>query len=269
MLLSRRALLATGLAAATLPAPAFAGPRAELIDGPWQRFGSVTGVDDTEWRALLAQHWVMGSDGVALLDWGAIDRAALKPYLDRLAATDPTTLTRDAAFAFWVNVYNAVTVDVVASEYPVTSIKQVRGGLFNTGPWGDKLITVAGRDLTLDEVEHGILRPVFDDPRIHYAVNCASIGCPDLKPTPWTAETLETDLNAAATNFIAHPRAVNVQSNGLRLSKIFDWFIEDFGDSEPGILNHIRQYASPELATTLETNTRIRGYDYDWSLNDV
>jgi hypothetical protein len=180
-----------------------------------------------------------------------------------------TSLTRSAAFAYWVNVYNAVTVDVVARAYPVKSIREVNGGFFNTGPWGDKLITIAGRDLSLDNIEHGILRPVFGDPRIHYAVNCASIGCPDLKATPWTADSLETDLDEAARTYVAHSRGVTVQSNGLRLSKIYDWFIEDFGDSETGIVQHITGFAAPDLAQRLSTGPRIRGYDYDWDLNDA
>lgn len=267
---SRRSFLGCaiiGSVAPLAPGTALAGPQSALIDGPWQRFGTIEGVEDGEWRSILAQHRRIRPDGVAGFDYAAVSLTELQLYLDRLAQTDPSTLTRDAAFAFWVNLYNAVTIDVVAKAYPVESIKEVMGGLFNTGPWGKKLIRIAGYDLSLDDIEHGILRPVFGDARVHYAVNCASIGCPDLKATPWTAATLETDLEAAARGYIAHPRGVTLQSNGLRLSKIYDWFTEDFGNSEAGILRHINNYADNALSAAIYRNPRIRGYAYDWDLN--
>lgn len=271
MTLTRRTFLGS-TAGAFLASPVWAGPEAELIDGPWSRFGEVTGVDDTEWRAVLAQHWSRASDGVALFDYAALSSNpdALRPYLDRLEATDPTTLTRNAAFAFWVNAYNAFTIDIVARNYPVQSIREINGGFFNTGPWGDKITRIGDRDLSLDNIEHGILRPVWGDARVHYAVNCASIGCPDLKATPWTVETLDADLEAGARGYVNHPRGISVDARGrVTASKIYDWFVEDFGDSESGVLSHVRGFANDGKRAALADANSIRSYEYDWDLNEV
>ncbi len=255
--------------------PALAAPKAEL----WERWtahqaGSAQDVDHGPWTAFLSRHVAVAADGVARLPYGAIpaaDKAALKAYLATLAATPVDSLDRPAQFAFWVNLYNALTVDVVLDHYPVDSIRDIdiSPGFFSNGPWGKKLITVAGEQLSLDDIEHRILRPIWRDPRIHYAVNCASIGCPNLLTEAFTVANTEAMLDAAARAYINHPRGASVVDGRLVVSRIYDWFREDFGDSEAGVIAHLRQYAAADLQAKLAGIADIRDHAYDWGLNDL
>jgi hypothetical protein len=169
-----------------------------------------------------------------------------------------------------VNLYNALTVRVVLDHYPVASIRDIdiSPGLFADGPWRKPLITVQGEDVSLDDIEHRILRPIWRDPRIHYAVNCASIGCPDLQAEAFTAANTERLLEKAARDYINHPRGVRVDRSGVTLSSIYNWFASDF-ELDGGVLGHVRRYASADLRARLEGVETIDGYAYDWSLNDV
>ena len=211
---------------------------------------------------------------MARFDYGGVtDQEAfdLRLWLSAYQAVEPTTLTRLAQMAYWVNLYNAKTVDLVLQAYPVDSIRKIRGGLFNLGPWDEKVMRVAGQDLSLDDVEHGILRPIWRDPRIHYAVNCASIGCPDLVARPFHSARLEEMLDSAARAYIAHPRGAAVEDGRLLVSSIYSWFEEDFGGSQQGVLRHLARYAPPDLSSELVARlAREQGYDahrYDWALN--
>jgi hypothetical protein len=213
---------------------------------------------------LLAAYVRPGADGVNRVDYArwkasAGDRAALRSYIAAMEAERPSTLPRAAAFAYWANLYNAATVEVVLANYPVRSIRDIGFG----GPWKTKRLTVEGRALSLDDVEHRIMRPTFRDPRVHYALNCASIGCPDLPRRAWRAETLEAGLDAAARAYVAHPRGVEITPGGLRLSSIYRWYAEDFGD----LRAHLARYATPERAAAIRSSPRIAGYGYDWRLN--
>jgi hypothetical protein len=139
--------------------------------------------------------------------------------------------------------------------------------LASTGPWRSRRVSVEGRRLSLDNIEHDTLRPLVRDPRVHYAVNCASIGCPNLQPRAWSDDTLEQDLDAAARAFVNHPRAARVANNSLRVSSIYEWFKADFGGSNAGVISHLRRFAEPALRDQLAGVTRITAHDYDWSLN--
>jgi len=247
----RRSFL--GLTGAAIAVPVAAAPTSRLLDTMWTRFGDGTGPDSSPWAQFLSKHLdTTTEDGVNRVRYGAArsDRGLITEYLEAASSTDPTTLDREAAMAFWINLYNALTVDLVLQAWPVDTIKKVRGGIFNTGPWDVDAITINGHDLSLDDIEHGILRPVWRDPRIHYAVNCASIGCPNLADRPYKPQTLEADLDRRARDFVAHPRAFSAFKAGFVLSSIYDWFAEDFGGTEASVLAHIRQATSartPEI----------------------
>lgn len=239
---------------------------------------SPAAADDAVFDTLLGRYVSASADGVNRVDYGAWaantqDRAALDSYVRELAASRPSSFTRDRAFAYWVNLYNALTLQVVLRRYPVRSIRDIRSeGAFDlaalAGPWKTRLVSVEGRRLSLDDIEHDILRPTFRDARVHYAVNCASLGCPNLMNRAWRAETLDADLSAAAAAYVNHPRGVSVGADGaVRVSSIYVWFREDFGGSDAGVLAHMRRYATPELAARLSRATRIAGHDYDWALN--
>ena len=148
-------------------------------------------------------------------------------------------------------------------------MKSIRSGYW-VGPWKEVFAVADGKKVSLDDIEHGILREQWDEPRVHYAVNCASYGCPNLLNTALEAETLDQQLDAGARAFINHPRGVTIRRNGtLQVSEIYKWFQEDFGGSKAKVVEHILEYAEPELAEQINAKPKITKYEYDWSLNDI
>lgn len=229
-------------------------------------------VDNAAYAAFLSQYLKASDSGVNLVDYGAVtaeDRKALQGYIKSLEAIDPASLSKDEAFAYWGNLYNAVTLDVILEDYPVKSIRDIKPNLFSIGPWDVEKVTVNGEALTLNNIEHDILREFWDEPRVHYVVNCASIGCPNLRPEPWTAEGLDDALTDAAKAYINSPRGVLIKDGKITASSIYKWFKKDFGSSNANIIAHWKQYADRDLAAQLEGAKRINSYDYDWSLNDT
>ncbi len=234
---------------------------------------SETQIDHGSYATFLDRYLEEGQDGVNLVRYGAVtdeDHQTLKAYIRSLEQTKVTGLSKDEQFAFWTNLYNALTIDVILDAYPVDSIWSIRPTLFSLGPWGKERVSVEGVDLSLNDIEHGIMRPIWRDPRIHYAVNCASIGCPNLRLEPYTAEGLDEALTEAARLYANHPRGAALEDGRLVVSKIYRWYKEDFGDgSNQAIIDHIREYAEPDLASQLAEVDRIAQYRYDWSLNDA
>ena len=250
------------------PLQSFAADQAST---QWQRFDpdSHTAVDHSAWQQFLDEYVSSHADGinrVAYRQARSTDWPGLRRYLGATADIDPSTLNADEAMAFWINLYNALTVDVVLRYPGKTSIKQMGRGLLSFGPWDDEVVTVADTPLTLNDIEHRILRPIWQDHRVHYAVNCASIGCPNLSRTAFTGINLQEQLTAAEAAYLAHPRGVSFDAKGrLQLSSIFDWYQQDFGADRQALLNYLaRHHDQPERLRTYRG--RIR-YDYDWQLN--
>ncbi len=271
--ISRRRALMLGAAATLFGATAHAAPQSRLIDTRWRATGSGGDPDYGVWTDFLSTYLRPGSDGVTRVAYGqakadGVDRS-LRAWLGQTQQTNPDVLAPASQRAWWYNLYNAATVDLVLADYPVKSIKEIKGGLFNTGPWDEAVLTVNGVALSLNDVEHGILRPIYQDNRVHYAVNCASIGCPNLKATPWTGATLDADLDAAARAYVNHPRGASVSDGKLTVSKIYTWYDEDFDGSEAGIVAHLRKYAGPELSAALGGVSGVDDDVYDWDLNNA
>jgi hypothetical protein len=233
---------------------------------------STARVDHSVWSRLIARYLRPSPDGVARFAYGAVskpDRADLNAYVARLAATPVSRFNRREQFAYWVNFYNVLTVKTVLDHYPVKSIRDIdiSPGWFADGPWGAKLVTVEGEKIALDDIEHRILRPIWKDPRIHYVVNCASLGCPDIPAVAMTADNAEKLLNDGAARYVNHPRGVTTKDGRVVVSSIYAWFQTDFGGSEAGVLDHLRRYASPALALKLKGRDAYDDHAYDWSLN--
>lgn len=251
-----------------------AAPQAEL----WEEWTdhdptSTRRVDHSRWDRFLTAYLITDDpSGIHLLPYGEVseeDRRRLDRYLEDLQAVDVSRLNRAEQRAFWLNLYNAATVKVILDHYPVDSIRDIDiSGTFSNGPWGAELLIVEGVPLTLDDIEHRILRPIYRDPRIHYAVNCASIGCPNLQPEAFTAENYEGLADRGARQFVNHPRGVAPNERPIVLSSIYNWFSEDFGDSREDLLAHLQDYADPALAAELADYEGRFTYDYDWSLNE-
>ncbi|SEA81124.1 DUF547 domain-containing protein [Rubrimonas cliftonensis] len=275
-----RFMKAAALGAAVLATAAVGGVERALAPDAklWERWtahdpASPLTVDHGPWDALLRRHLVdaPGVNRVRYAAFTAADRAALDAYLAALQATPVDRLARPEQMAFWINLYNALTVDVVLEHHPVASIRDIdiSPGLVADGPWGAKLAKVAGERLSLNDIEHRILRPIWRDARIHYAVNCAAVGCPDLRARAWTAAGLDAALDAAARSYVNDPRGVRAEAGRLVVSKIYDWFHEDFGGTDAALLAHLIRYAEPALAEALRGRTRIDDAEYDWALNDA
>jgi Protein of unknown function, DUF547 len=196
--------------------------------------------------------------------------AALKAALAQMQAASPSTFSKAEAKAFWINLYNAKTLDVVLEKYPVASIKKINlggGGLFGSGPWSAKILNVEGQELSLDDVEHRILRALFKDPMVHYALNCASYSCPNLAARAYTGANTAKQMQANAAAYINHKRGVSVDGDAITASKIYSWYGADFGGKSK-LKAHWMKFAAPEKAAAIDAAQSV-SFGYDWKLNDV
>ena len=250
-------------------APARAADRLEAFS----RFAAAgeSAPPDAPWAAFLAAHvHPQANGGPSLVSYGAVtpaERQALAGYLAALAAARPTTFARNEAFAYWANLYNALTVQLILDNFPVKSIMNIKSGPISIGPWDRKAVTVEGASLSFNDIEHKILRRYFADNRVHYALNCASLGCPDLKATPWRAASLDADLDAAARRYINSRRGVAFDGDKLAASSIYKWYGGDFGASDAARIAHFSRYADAPLKQKLASAKKIDRFVYDWSLN--
>jgi len=267
--LSRRAILA--LSGAILVQATSARAAIGL-----SRFANAAGgaqtLDHAAFDALLKRRTSIEA-GVVRVDYrgwkaSATDRSGLADYIRHLSTSDPLRLTRREQFAYWANLYNAVTIETVLAAFPVKSIRDIRPTPLAIGPWKQKAVVVAGVALSLDDIENGILRAGWRDPRVHYAINCASFGCPNLPRTAWRGAGLTERLDAAARAYINHPRGVRFEGDKLIVSSIYRWFDGDFGGDDKRIISHLSAYAAPALKDRLAKVDRIGGHGYDWSLNE-
>ena len=231
-------------------------------------------IDHTAWDVLLKRYVVPGKAGITLFTYRAVtgdDRKSLADYVASLAAVPISKFGRPEQLAYWINFYNALTVKVVLDHYPVKSIREIdiSTGLFTDGPWDKKLVSVESAAISLNDIEHRILRPIWRDNRIHYAVNCASIGCPNLQARAFTGSDMDPMLNKGAQEFVNSPRGVSLKDGLVTVSKIYDWFYVDFGESDDDVFLHLLKFAAPTFRERLKAIGEIDNVVYDWRLNDV
>ena len=194
------------------------------------------------------------------------EEAKLAKYLSVLEEVDSNRLSRDEQFAFYANAYNAWTIKLILTKYPdIKSIREL--GFLNSGPWKKKVVQLKNEAVSLDHIEHEILRPRFKDPRVHFAINCAAKSCPPLKSEPFRADILNQQLDDATRSFLNNPTSYNLEGNTFYVSKIFKWFAEDFNAD---VLSFYLKYAKADLRQKLEANRNeiiIKYMTYDWELN--
>jgi hypothetical protein len=239
--------------------------------------------DYKAWDALLKKHvrW-LPDNKQSRVDYAgfARDRAELKQVLDALSAVPKAAFdawSKPQRMAFLINAYNAFTVEAILAKWPdLKSIKEL--GLFNRGPWKNEFFTLLGAKRHLDWIEHEELRPKYAEPRVHAAVNCASIGCPALRSEPFTASKLESQLEDGMIRFMADRTRNRVRDGRLEVSSIFKWFKEDFEKGQGGLSrveDVFARYATQltdkpdEQARLRERAMPVTHLDYDWSLNAV
>jgi len=229
-------------------------------------------IDHNAFGKFLQKYIVKSQDGINLVAYDKVsrrDRQLLRNYISRLSQVPINEFNRDEQLAYWINLYNALTIKVVLEHYPVRTIKDINisPGLFTVGPWKAKVISVNGIRVSLDDIEHRIVRPIWNDPRVHYALNCASIGCPNIASKPYRGATIDKQLDKAARGFINSLRGCQVINNKLITSKIYDWFKSDFGATDQDVIFHLSLYAGPELKKQLKSIEQITSFTYNWHLN--
>lgn len=221
----------------------------------------------TIWGELLQRHVEHG-----VVDYQGFkkDEKRLDEYLAMLDAASPQSLSEQKRLALYINAYNAYTVKLILNNFkdgrPVSSIKKIGG--FLSGPWSIEFCRIGGEVYTLDNIEHDIIRPRFYDPRVHFAVNCASQSCPPLIDKPYQAETLDEQLNKNTIAFVNDADFNYLQGSTLYVSKIFTWFSEDFGGDIRGFFQKYAQGALRAELDRLGKEVDIEYLDYDWSLNN-
>jgi hypothetical protein len=235
-----------------------------VLTGPVSS-GATGPVDNRIWATLLKKHV---TDGRVDYDGFKQDEADLDRYLAILSATDPGALSHQHQLAFYINAYNAFTVKLILTRYPgINSIREI--GSFFSDPWSRKFIPINRFKVSLDHIEHDILRNRFKDPRIHFALNCAARSAPPLSNMPYEGGTLETRLDDQTRLFINHYGKPFLKDNTLFVSRIFKWFEDDFSGNPLGF---IRRYADNPLKQALEHagaggDIHLEYLDYDWTLN--
>ncbi|NCF44623.1 MAG: DUF547 domain-containing protein [Proteobacteria bacterium] len=230
-------------------------------------------VDHLPWQTLLTRHVIASTDGINRVTYDTFDdssKALLSQYITALSETKPSQLNRNEQLAYWVNLYNAQTIQVVLDHPDKDSILSM-GPFLAFGPWDEPYLEVEGKPVTLNDIEHRILRPIWRDHRLHYVLNCASIGCPNLSRSAYTATNMAMQLAQAEQTFLQHPRAVAfIDTNTLQLTSLFDWYQTDFADNEEQLLDYVAQQR-PDLAQRIATLAQSKKpkikYVYDWSLN--
>lgn len=281
-------LLKTSLIALSLTIPLLSAPtiataqsslekafvaKSRLSSTIWKKHDPASNIviDHRAWDAFLSKYTRKNSKGINLVAYGSVsgaDKKSLQDYLNRLQATDVTKLNRNEQYAFWLNLYNASTVNLGIKNFPVNSILDIKSNALDLkGPFNDNIAKVNGKKLTLDTIESGIVRPIWNDPRLHYAFNCAAVSCPNLGSEAYKGSKINAQLNAAARTFVNDPRAIRINNGKITASKIYFWYSDDFGKDEKAVLGHIKKFASAKLKASLDGKTKIDSYEYDWALN--
>lgn len=250
-----------------------AGPTVTVgVNVPAAQRVPVAKIDHSAWDHLLKKY-VDTNGYVAYSAWqaSAADKTTLDHYLNHLSeASFSRESSREAQLAFWINAYNAVTVKGILREYPTTSIRNHTAKFYGYNIWKDLQLVVAGKSHSLEGIEHEILRKM-GEPRIHFAIVCASVGCPRLLNEAFTADRLEEQLTANAKAFFADRTkfAADTRVGTIAVSPILDWFGKDFGADTSAQMRSIAPYL-PESAQPLAKSgsVRVKFLDYDWSLND-
>ncbi|MDE0828492.1 MAG: DUF547 domain-containing protein [Vicinamibacterales bacterium] len=226
----------------------------------------------TAWTEVLTRH-VANDGGITVVDYAAIqaDASGLERYVDVVTRVTPAqfeTWSEPQRLAFLINAYNALTVTLIVDNYPVTSIKDL-GGWFSS-PWKQRFFTLLGKERHLDDIEHGLIRAQFDEPRIHFAANCAASGCPPLRAEAYVALRLDGQLEDNARVFLRDVRRNRYEDGTLWLSELLDWYESDFTRHGGSLKTFVaaRPADDPAAAAVIAgPKTRVRFLDYDWTLN--
>lgn len=245
------------------------------LDPRWTAFSldSNISVQHQTWQDFLDSYLLFDDKDQSYMAYAKVsqqDKSNLKNYIKYLSQLLPKELSKKQQMAYWINLYNAKTVDLILDAYPVTSIRKLGESWFKSGPWDDKVLMVADIKLSLNDIEHRILRPIYQQASLHYALNCASLSCPNLSATVFTSSNTQTLLAEGARHYINHSRGVSFNEDGeLVLSSVYKWYKEDFGTSYIDLLTHLIGYSNKPLGDKLRTYKGPINYQYNWKLNEL
>lgn len=216
---------------------------------------SAVNVDHSEWNTLLKKH--VSSEGLVDYKGFMKDRAQLNAYLSKLSKLKPTKdWSTQEQLAYYINIYNAYTVDLILNNYPTKSIKDISGN------WTKEFVTIRDVEISLGGIENSILRKM-NEPRIHFAINCASISCPKLLNEAFTAAKINEQLDRVTKEFVNSDKN-EISKNSAKLSSIFDWYKRDFTENGETLIDYVNKYSNIKV----QTGTAITYKEYNWNLNE-
>ena len=226
-----------------------------------KNISSAEPISHEQWDDLVSKH--VTEEGYVDYEGFIADSVALNKYLKKLGDHHPNeNWSRDERLAYWINAYNAFTVKLILDNWPVESIKDIAGGIpFVNTAWDVKFIEIEGETYDLNNIEHGIIRKEFNEPRIHFAVNCAAVSCPKLRNEAYTAEKLDSQLDDQARDFINGPKN-DISDSKAKLSRLFKWYSGDFTE-EMTVEEYVNQYSETKIGNEVEVEFK----EYDWLLN--
>lgn len=210
-------------------------------------------ISHADFDALLSKY--VSNNGVVNYAGFKNNVSKLDTYLDALTNTKLSSLSKNEKLAFWINAYNAYTIKLILNNYPVNSITDLEGGK----PWDKKWINLDGKTLSLNNIENDIIRPTFNEPRIHFAVNCAAKSCPPLLNKAWTASNLESNFEKQTKKFVNNSQYNNISASSIKISQIFNWYKVDFGN----VVSFLNKYSNVKI----DANAQVEHLEYDWALN--
>lgn len=259
-------ILSFSLGLVSVAAQAQSNSKADLW-ARWQAHNakSTATIDSGAYDAFLKRYVVVhqdGPNGVRYADVSAADQKKLEHYIKTLEGVDIDHFNRHVQRAYWLNLYNAETIDLVLKHYPIGSIRDL-----HHGPWHKDVLSVEGHKLSLNDIARRILRPIWDDGLTIYGLSCGAMSCASLRKTAYTGSNVYKALYENAEDYVNSPEGVRFNHGKLIISRIYDWYKDDFGGDRRGVINHIRRYAAPALSLHLETTRQIDHYDFDWAIN--
>lgn len=254
--------------------PADAGVRKPQYWSFWgaSQEASASTINHADWDRILRTYVIANHpSGINRFRYGSVnkdDRKTLKGYIERMAALDPRTFSRQEQKAYWLNLYNALTVNLVIEHYPVKSIRNIADKNLPDGPWDSKLVTIADQKVSLNDIEHRILRPIWQDNKIHFGLVGANLGCPSLIAKAFTAKNSEDLLKQSRRDFVNDSRGVKLANGKLEASELFSWYQQDFAKTDKNLIKFFAFNADDRKALYLLGFTgKIDYKTYDWALN--
>ncbi|ASG67728.1 DUF547 domain-containing protein [Francisella halioticida] len=234
---------------------------------------STAKIDFKPWQDFLDKYVVQKGNQtfVNYAEASKNDKQKLNEIISNYSKIDILNYNKNQQLAYWINMYNMLTIKTILQYYPVKSITNIDKGWFGFSKvWDQKIVNINNKELTLNDIEHRIIRPIWHDPRVHSAVNCASISCPNLSKTAYQGDQINKQLNKSFTTWINSSKGFKLKDNNIYISKIFDWYGSDFGDQI-----QMRQFIAKYLASKvkkeaiLDKNKVINYQNYNWNLNQL